>query len=122
MTTTMTTRNSLKDCHTYERHAHKCEDCGHVWYHDYSLAFESYHDMDKYLSEIKRYARAHDCPNCGSSQYRTHDGDEPIEFYHDGDVTRKLEQGETVKPEKPSKVVIEYRKMLRTLSDVVEKG
>lgn len=120
MKSSLTTRNSLRDCHTYERHAHRCDDCGHVWAHDYSLAFEHYSDKDKYKEELKRYSRAHECPNCGSNQYRTHDGNEPIQTYFDGDVKRKLEVGEVVEPEKPSIAIIRYRKMLRQLSDRVE--
>lgn len=120
MKTQLTTHNSLRDCHTYERHAHRCEDCGHVWAHDYSLAFEHAHDPKRYVAEKERYTRAHSCPQCGSSQYRTHDGDEPVMTYFDGDSSRKLDDGEILPKENPSRAVIKYRKMLRNLSEASE--
>jgi hypothetical protein len=114
----LTTHNSLRDCHTYERHAHRCESCGHVWAHDYSLAFEHADDPKRYASELDRYAAAHRCPNCGESEYRCHDGNEPVITFFDGVTKRKLKEGEILEPENPSRAVIRYRKILRDLSEV----
>lgn len=116
-----TLSNPLKKCHSYERHAHKCDGCGHVWAHDYSDPFEElikHQDFEAYDKAADKYAVAHKCPECGSKQYQVHNGDEPIIDIYDG-VTRHEPTPELIAPESPSNQTIRKRQTLRVMSDML---